>query len=1192
MGEVWLAEHPTHWVQVAIKLLHGPVSGEQSASQFANEVAAIAALRHPGIVMVLDHGRVEAQSPAARAGRFAPGTPYLVMERVKGVPLRHYSGRLGWHAAREVLLQLLDALAHSHARGVIHRDLKPGNVLLRRELSTDPDYPGHRGLVDALLSDFGIATAATPDVSGEGEIAGTPAYMAPEQLRGRLRDQGPWTDLYALGCLAWELVTGEPPFGRTFTLDEALQAHTRAPIPRLRPAVAVPPDLEAWLLRLLSRPIGERYHHAADAAYGLLSLTDDLRASWMQLAFREGGLANVDVIDASTWRRAEPPTMPSQRALVAIDLPTLTHTPRPAARDDDPSALPALDRPRLPLATPPLPASWRGPQPPPAPTHLLGIGLNLFSLRARPFVGREKEMDRLWSALRAVHRGDGARALLIFGPSGCGKSHLAGHLCERAQEVGGAQVLRWRCTPDLRAPDPIAGLAAQILRAPSADRERLRAQLKMSLGPYGLGEDDDLLAYGELIAPQHRSQKAGPQVLFRVAAERTTLLLRLLRAVAASLPSGGRPLVLHLDDAHHSTDAFALTQAILAESATLPLLILLSGSEQSSLDGEERAADLAALLAHPRVERIDLGPLAPAAHELLVSQLLGMEGELVSQVARRTAGNPAFAVALIGDWVDRGVLEAGPHGFRLRDESSVPLPADAAEAWRRRCERLCDQLSKTEALALEVAAVLGHEVDEAEWLDATARTGVPVQSSLVDRLLRARVITLREEGGGWTFTQPMLREALEEQAQRARRLSRIHQAAASLLTARPRRDAQTAERLGRHLLLAGWPGPAMEELLRAAQLRADLREHGAALRILDLRERALRRLRLPTEDEVWGQGWALRCQIARTRPDPDLALQIGERALQSATRHGWPQVEAQLLCELVPIHLARRETAKAAAAISRIDELSRLLSDEARADHCLLFEGRLLVELAQYARATELIRGARSRFLSRGRLTEVAQCHALLARIARAEGRLADARSQASEALHHSRLAGDRLGIAEALLIEGELFRLQHDVDAAQSALAESARRYADLGQPEPLALAYNLAMLPLQRGQYAHSGPLLAELLRAARAAADPTLSTALHAALLLTAAAEADWAAFDEHYRQTVLLLDAHPQAHLDIARAARIAGDIARNEPARARKALTLAWHQWRGLGRIPEAAAVQARLATLGPLRVVDAPRETQ
>ncbi|MCA9580050.1 MAG: protein kinase, partial [Myxococcales bacterium] len=173
---------------------------------------------------------------------------------------------LDWPALSQMLGGLLAALAHAHAHGVIHCDIKPANVLLSE---------GTGGAVAIKVTDFGFAHALVGRLADDPQAgpisAGTPAYMPPEQLCGRARELGPWTDLYALGCMVWELCCGRLPFAGG-SLPEICEGHLYRPPPAFEPRIAVPDGLEGWLRRLLAKPIGERFAFAADAAHALRSL--------------------------------------------------------------------------------------------------------------------------------------------------------------------------------------------------------------------------------------------------------------------------------------------------------------------------------------------------------------------------------------------------------------------------------------------------------------------------------------------------------------------------------------------------------------------------------------------------------------------------------------------------------------------------------------------------------------------------------------------------------------------------------------------------------------------------------------------------------------------------------------------------------------------------------------------------------
>ena len=268
MSEVWLAHDEWLGAPVAVKIIERASDAQAQRrleEAFQREVRAIASLDHPYIVSVLDWGQVELGQAAASGGRLTEGSLYLVMEYAAGGSLQELEHELSWPQIRTILLRLLEALAHAHAREVIHRDLKPGNVLLRA---------GKGSVEEVVLSDFGLALGqAQLQDSSAHHVLGTRAYMAPEQITNDWRDQGPWTDLYALGCLAWTLLHGQPPF----TGEDILKAHLEAPLPRCSPRQAAPDRIGGWLRTLLAKNPRDRFRFAAEAARELLRM-DSLSA--------------------------------------------------------------------------------------------------------------------------------------------------------------------------------------------------------------------------------------------------------------------------------------------------------------------------------------------------------------------------------------------------------------------------------------------------------------------------------------------------------------------------------------------------------------------------------------------------------------------------------------------------------------------------------------------------------------------------------------------------------------------------------------------------------------------------------------------------------------------------------------------------------------------------------------------------
>src|SRR5262245_52737323 len=214
MAEVWSGVHAAQNVPVAVKVMIGERAREASfRAAFRNEVQAVASLDHPGIVMVFDHGEISPEAEEISRGLLAAGSPALAMELADGGTLGSLSAAgVTWRELRQALLDLLDALAHAHARGMVHRDLKPNNILVFRNGGGPPRLK---------LADFGLAQAVELQMRDDSTevICGTPSYMSPEQLQGHWRDYGAWTDLYGLGCLAWTLAAGKPPFGGVGLLE-------------------------------------------------------------------------------------------------------------------------------------------------------------------------------------------------------------------------------------------------------------------------------------------------------------------------------------------------------------------------------------------------------------------------------------------------------------------------------------------------------------------------------------------------------------------------------------------------------------------------------------------------------------------------------------------------------------------------------------------------------------------------------------------------------------------------------------------------------------------------------------------------------------------------------------------------------------------------------------------------------------
>jgi serine/threonine-protein kinase len=293
MADVYLAEDQELGRRVAIKILNGRHANDaQFIERFRREAKNAAALNHPNIVSIYDRGNAE-------------DTYYIAMEFLDGRTLKELivsRGAAPINVAIEYARQILSALRFAHRHGIVHRDIKPHNVLVDAE-----------GRVK--VTDFGIARAGTSQMTETGSIVGTAQYLSPEQARGGEID--PRSDLYSLGIVLYELLTGKTPFDGETPVEIAMKHLSNAPKPPSKLRADIPPELDMVVLRALAKNPDDRYQSA-----------DEMEADLERVA--RGARVSAATVDTATQVLRRPAAAATAATAAAATAATMIAPPAAA----------------------------------------------------------------------------------------------------------------------------------------------------------------------------------------------------------------------------------------------------------------------------------------------------------------------------------------------------------------------------------------------------------------------------------------------------------------------------------------------------------------------------------------------------------------------------------------------------------------------------------------------------------------------------------------------------------------------------------------------------------------------------------------------------------------------------------------------------------------------------------------------
>lgn len=1125
MGEVWEGRHGRTGVEIVVKTIARAALGEaRYRDAFRAEAEAIARLDHPGVVAIHDVGALERDVSMRAVGQelvLEAGTSYIAMERVPGRSLGQWSLPLGAAELRAALEQLLDALAYVHARGVLHRDIKPPNVLARRGSELD-------GGLRAVLIDFGIARLTWGEHRDHSLQGGTPGYMAPEQFAGSLEAQGPWTDLFALAHLAFELATGHNLMNLSDQPAWSLEPRVNDQARRVLEACGWSQALMRWLEIALSVAPQDRFEHAVDA---LLALPE------------------VDALSvgpgAASAEAAPVPALTAPGTHTALSTLACLDRIFPATERGlgEPTSAP-MDAPGRPGPRP-VPPDWR-PEPAPSSSRLPGVGLGLYRLRDVPVVGREPERDQLWAALARADRRARLELAAMSGPLGVGKSRLARWLCERAHELGVAGHLAASLDRDQ---PPLQGVFdALSLQLGLARRERFEVVVER-IERYLPGDAGGARQLARALAPP-----AGDRPLRR--AERFAAAASALVALAAR-----RPLIVWIDDLHHDPAAAAWVAWWADQRGLAAHPILVIATSQSDHPDPE------ALGWPERATHLHLDPLAGDHQAALIEHLLELEPDTLAQVLGRTGGNPLFALQLVGDWVRRGLLVVDGQRFALPEGADVGLPDDLYALFTDRLADLLeaapDRLAGAAQRALLLVGLLGQAPDLEVWRAACAHAGAGAATDwLLDELAR-RGLAGRERGR-LALRHELLREALARQASRREERAQLELACAHALALVHGEDARWARAIASHLRAAGAFEQALAPLHIAARHLARSGDLQAAQACLVEYDEALEALGPEAAPGARARRWLVEAELRRFQWRFEECRERGAQALVRARELADPELELLAEGALARADFWQGRLASAAEHAARALKLARAGQDpEVLAEH-LRTAGNIAIDRGELDTAQDHFEEAIALWERLERPVQRAMGLEALASICRQRAQIERGLELIEAALQVYGQYGQRYSEANATNTAGELYRYAGQWARAEQAYEQAIARYRAVGSRDEVVAWLGLAMNLVQSGQPGRAlevSQRTRETLE--RWQVEGFLCFAL-ATQLAAHAQRADAPRFDDVHAQLVADLEGTELGDVDIATMAGLAADAWRDQGDEARAGRAQAIAREHGVG----------------------------
>jgi serine/threonine protein kinase/tetratricopeptide (TPR) repeat protein len=1027
VGEVWRATQQPLGRIVALKLLRDEYAGNaQIRRRFAREARAASALAHPNIAAVYDFGTDDLERL------------FIAMELIEGPSVSQaVETGLSLRNVLELAEQLLAGLAHAHARGVIHRDLKPDNVVLSG--AHLPDSIGIPKLVD-----FGIATIAgmaDPDPDPEpdpmdrdtmrGEVVGTPRYMSPEQALGD-RNLSPRTDLYNLGLILYEMITGKAPFGEDRGLA-VMSRHVHDPIPAMQPraGLSIPVGVEAVIMRSLEKRPLDRWSSAAEMRNAFRPFLEEAR-------------------EAPEANRTPAPISAVQEHLTPVA--------NPLRKDDDGDPAEA----------------WSAP------------------VQRTEFVGRVPERDQLMELVRRVTEMGRGAVVLVNGEAGVGKTRLTNWIKETVEEQGTMRANVGTFTrggsSSLRG---VQDVLESMFRTRGLPRVQVAQRVEQRLTQWGHTSPEDAAAMTDFIRPTSHEDTRPASV------STSALFATILRVL--EIGATRKPRLIILDDVHWAGRELADFLDYLAvelRHRRIPVLVLCTIRTEDLAERPELETRLSGLSRYlgETVEKIALERFSGNMGRELVNALLPTDDELARVIMERGAGNPLHMSFLIRYLREEGLLEQGPDQiWKAIDLVQVAkaVPPSLADLFRVRIEQAEAHLNIDGRLhrILEFMAVAGlrFQYDVLHGMVQMSGDGPIIQhfDYDLDRLVAEGFITeIEGRGDDWySFTHGLLRDYLLKSVGSvvSRTLHRF--AAESLATAFGAQADTYAMEIARHWQAAKNTDRALEWYRRAAEtsVRSYVPQQAAnafeeILRIMDERL-GFNDLQDPLLPHLDRPAFARAGIVPREYLDTlarlgDLYEGFGEftpaeevyRRVVRIVGRETNRLEADVIpslgqCWLGLGHVAwqRGDFEAAEWAFRKVRELVKRFPQfaglETAASRGL---ARVMWHRADYDVASQLARAAYESTKIHDDVDGQAEALWILGEIERIQGQAEDARNFYVQSLELYRSLSAPSGIARNLLSMAQVARYQKDWDEARTLYARALQHYENLGDRRGTGMCHN----------------------------------------------------------------------------------------------------------------------------------------